>query len=90
MLRLARLAVPLLLAPASCRYLAPATPLRGVDGPALEANHAPGDPTRAQPIPARRCVLECGPAYVCDEALAECVPVRSGSGRPDAGPAWLP
>ena len=85
--RLALLAVVMCSA-AACRYLGPATPLKGPDQPQLNANGNPGDPTRAQPIPARRCVVDCAPGWVCDEKLAECVLTRTG--RPDAGPAWLP
>jgi len=77
-----------LLSAASCRYLGAATPLRGPDQPQLEANGNPSDPTRAQPVAVRRCVVDCSPGWACDERLAECVLVRTA--RPDAGPSWLP
>jgi hypothetical protein len=77
---------------ASCRYLAPPAYLPD-DGqrPVLRANGGPADPTRAQPIPGRPCVVACGAGTVCDERLAACVPdpAREAPGR-DAGPAWLP
>ncbi len=89
MRRLALLAVAMCTVTA-CRYLGAATPLKGPGQPQLDANHDASDPTRAQPIPARRCVADCAPGWVCDEKLAECVLVRTTAGRPDAGPAWLP
>jgi hypothetical protein len=74
-----------------CRYLGTMTTLRN-DG-ALLATPDDSNPTRQPAVTARRCMVECGPGFVCNEALAECEPERvksSGVGPRDAGVSWLP
>lgn len=74
------------LALTGCRYLAPAasqvTPAR----PALLASD-PADPTR-QParMPSRRCVVECGAGFRCNEVTAECEALPPS----DGGLSWMP
>jgi hypothetical protein len=72
-----------------CRYLAPAMPEYTAEHPALLSNGPVADPTRQAQLPARRCAVECGVGFTCDEPSATCVPVKA-AGATDAGPAWLP
>lgn len=75
----------------ACRYIGTMTPLRN-DSALLSAEGATSDPTRQPRVTARRCVVECGPGFVCNERLAECererAPVQNGPR--DAGVSWLP
>ena len=69
-----------------CRYVGTLTPLR--NDAALSSTQASSDPTRRGPVVARRCVVECGAGFVCDETEGRCE-----SARPlarDGGVRWLP
>lgn len=76
----------LCLALTGCRYLVPASSQVTPARPALLAND-PGDPTR-QPArqPGRRCVVECGVGFRCDETTAACVALPAT----DGGLSWMP
>ena len=76
---------------AGCRYLSAPTPQVAPGRDALLSGGNPADPTR-QPsqLPERKCVVECGARFHCDERTARCEPDAPGEGARDGGPAWLP
>ena len=70
----------------TCRYIGPLAPLRSDNR--LPSTGPTSDPTRQAPLTSRRCLVECGPGYVCNEPLAECELAKRAV--LDGGPSWLP
>jgi len=62
------------------------TPLRSDN--ALTSTQPTSDPTRRGPLVSRRCLVECGAGFVCNEQLAECEAVKLTV--LDGGAKWLP
>jgi hypothetical protein len=72
-----------------CRYLGPVAPQVTPERPSLLSGGSPADPTRQPPLPARRCVVDCGPGHHCNEKTAECEADPDHQPR-DGGVLWLP
>jgi hypothetical protein len=72
-----------------CRYVGPVTPQVSAERPELLSTGDPTDPTRQPQLPARRCLVECGAGFRCNQRTAECEADPAFVAR-DGGVPWLP